>query len=83
MLGLDLNVYTIILIANIGLAFVIVFLERRNPISTLAWIMVLVFIPVLGFILYLFLGQDLRRAKVFSSLEQIHFEDLNKKYKPL
>lgn len=82
MLGLDLNVYTIILIANIGLAFVIVFLERRNPISTLAWIMVLVFIPVLGFILYLFLGQDLRRAKVFSSLEQIHFEDLNKKYKP-
>src|SRR5690554_4149809 len=83
MLGLDLNVYTIILIANIGLAFVIVFLERRNPISTLAWIMVLVFIPVLCFILYLIPCQDLRRAKVFSSLEQIHFEDLNKKYKPL
>jgi len=63
------DITIILLIANIILAFALVFMERRNPAVTWAWLLVLVFIPVVGLILYLFLGQDLRKKKVFSIKE--------------
>ncbi|MGO1468660.1 MAG: cardiolipin synthase [Tissierella sp.] len=50
---------------NIILAFLLVIFERKNPTSTWLWIMVLTFIPVLGFVLYLFIGQDLSRQRIF------------------
>ena len=60
------NLSTIIFFANIFLAFVIIFLSRKNPSTTWAWVLVLMFIPVLGFFLYLFLGQDIRRIRIFT-----------------
>ncbi|MGM0396074.1 MAG: cardiolipin synthase [Bacillota bacterium] len=50
---------------NILLALVLVFFERRNPTSTWLWLMVLLFLPGLGFVLYLFLGQDMSKKKTF------------------
>ncbi len=50
---------------NIVFGIVIVFFERRNPTSTWLWIMVLALLPGLGFIFYLFLGQDLSKKKIF------------------
>lgn len=81
--AITLNISTIILYANIILAFIIIFLERRNPTATWAWVLVLMFIPVLGFILYLFLGQDLRRKKVFSLKEGDDIEKLAIQYEQL
>ncbi|WP_422484411.1 cardiolipin synthase [Gudongella sp. DL1XJH-153] len=52
---------------NILLALVLVFFERRNPTSTWLWLMVLLFLPVIGFILYLFVGQDMSKKKMFMS----------------
>ncbi|MBQ7933214.1 MAG: cardiolipin synthase [Lachnospiraceae bacterium] len=43
----------------------IVFFERRNPKSVWAWLLLLYFIPVLGFILYLFLGWNMHNRKMF------------------
>lgn len=54
-----------LLIFNIVLAFTIVFLERKNPTSTWAWLLVLTFIPVVGFILYLIFGRKLSNTKLF------------------
>jgi len=58
------QVYLIVTILNILLAMAIIFLERRNISSTWAWIMVLFFIPVLGFVLYLILGQKFKKRKL-------------------
>ncbi|MFP4697180.1 MAG: cardiolipin synthase [Eubacteriales bacterium] len=58
-----------ILVVNILLAILIVFFERRNPTSVWSWILILIFFPIGGFILYLFLGQDLRRKKLFKVKE--------------
>lgn len=55
---------------NIGFAILLVFFERRNPTSTWLWLMVLTFLPGLGFILYLFLGQDLSKKKMFKVKEE-------------
>ena len=59
-----------ILWINILLAIVLVFFERRNPTTTWLWLMVLTFLPGIGFILYLFLGQDLSKQRLFKSKEE-------------
>ena len=43
----------------------IIFLERKDATSTWAWILVLFFLPLAGFILYLLLGRQLRRKHLF------------------
>src|SRR5690606_32906573 len=50
---------------NIILAITIIFLERRDASSTWAWILVLFFLPLIGFILYLLLGRQLRKKHLF------------------
>ncbi|WP_313430186.1 cardiolipin synthase [Siminovitchia terrae] len=55
----------IFLILNIALASFVIFLERRDASATWAWLLVLLFIPVVGFILYLIFGQNLSRKKIF------------------
>ena len=56
---------TSVLIINFILAFTIIFFERKNASSTWAWLMVLFFIPVLGFILYLIFGRKLSHRNIF------------------
>lgn len=58
-----------ILWINIIFAILLVFFERRNPTSTWLWIMVLTFLPGLGFVLYLFIGQDLSKKRLFKTKE--------------
>lgn len=50
-------------------ATIIVFYERRDPKSVWAWLLLLYFIPVVGFIFYLFLGQDMHKRKMFRTKE--------------
>src|SRR5690625_701447 len=54
-----------IMIANIALAFTVSLMERQNASSTWAWIMVLFFIPSLGFILYWLVGRRLSGKRIF------------------
>ncbi len=58
-------ILSIFLILNIVLAGFVVFLERRDAGATWAWLLVLFFVPVMGFALYLIFGQNLSRKKIF------------------
>ena len=51
-------------IVNLIVIFIVIFVERRSPSATLAWIMVLTFIPVIGIIFYLVFNQNLARSKI-------------------
>lgn len=55
-----------ILVTNIILGISIVFLERKSATSTWAWLMVLLFIPILGFFLYLIFGRPIYKRKIFT-----------------
>ena len=44
----------------------VLLLENRNPVKSISWVLVLLFIPFLGLILYLLLGQDYRKKKIIS-----------------
>ncbi|PTM53329.1 cardiolipin synthase [Desmospora activa] len=61
-----------VLVLNILLATAIIFLERRDVSSTWAWMLVLYFIPVLGFVLYLIFGRKISKQKIFTWDKQIH-----------
>ena len=63
--AIAVRIVELILILNVIFATLVVFFERRSPSATLTWLMVLFFMPLLGFILYIFLGQDLRKKKIF------------------
>lgn len=43
---------------------VIVILDNRNPVKTMAWILVLMFLPVVGLVFYFFFGRSHRREKM-------------------
>ncbi len=59
----------ILLFINVVLAGLVVFFERRNPASTWAWLLVLVFIPIFGFLSYLVFGKNGKREKMFYEKE--------------
>lgn len=42
-------------------AVLIVISANKNPVKTISWILVLIFLPILGLIFYIFFGQDIRR----------------------
>lgn len=52
---------------------IMLMLENRNPVKSISWIMVLVLFPVVGLILYVFFGQNLRKQKIISrkSIKQV------------
>lgn len=58
-------IFPLIMFINILFALTVIFLERRKPSSTWAWLLVLFFLPFAGFILYLLLGRQLRKKHLF------------------
>ncbi|WP_404829025.1 cardiolipin synthase [Solibacillus merdavium] len=57
--------FPIIMFLNIIFALTVIFLERKKPSSTWAWLLVLFFLPFVGFFLYLLLGRQLRKKHLF------------------
>ena len=53
------------LVWNMIFAIIIVFFQRRNPKSVWAWLLLLYFIPVAGFVFYLLIGQDMHKRRMF------------------
>ncbi|MDD3079610.1 MAG: cardiolipin synthase [Paludibacter sp.] len=44
----------------------VLLLENRNPAKSLSWVLVLLFLPILGLILYVIFGQNMRKQKLVS-----------------
>lgn len=64
-----LFIYSHLVIINLVLAVIIVFFQRKEPKSVWAWLLILYFIPVLGFIFYLLIGTDMHKQKMFRTKE--------------
>ena len=51
---------------TVVITIVIVVLDNRNPVKTLAWVLVLAFLPVVGLLFYFFFGRNTRKEKLIS-----------------
>lgn len=56
-------------VVNMLFSIIIVFFERRAPKSVWAWLLLLFFLPGVGFVFYLFLGEDMHKRKMFRDKE--------------
>ena len=54
---------TLYFAAIIGTIIVVV-LDNRNPVKTMAWILVLTFLPFVGLVFYFFFGRTTRRERI-------------------
>lgn len=55
---------------NLLLSVITVFREKRDIAATWAWLLVLILLPGIGFIFYLFIGKKLTREKIFDIKSQ-------------
>lgn len=86
------RIIEVLWLINIAFAIWTVFRTRRDIASTWAWLLVLSVLPVIGFILYLFVGRKLSSDDIFSIRTErqrfrervvAHQEDLLSKHKLL
>ena len=63
----------IVYVCVVLVTMVTVLMDNRQPAKTMAWVMVLIFIPVVGIVLYFFFGQNTRKEKYISqrSMDQL------------
>lgn len=68
----------LIFIINIMLVGALIFIERKDPSITWAWLLVINIFPVGGFFIYLLLGQNFTREKKFK--RKLISDEKKKKY---
>lgn len=61
-----------ILLLNTIIALITVFHRPRNIVTTWAWILVLMLLPVIGFLIYAFFGRGIAQEKIFNIGNQQH-----------
>ena len=61
--------YLIILANTIG-AVITVFREPREIAATWGWLIVLIMLPIIGFIIYFFFGRRIRKKRIFNMKSQ-------------
>lgn len=67
---MNYNLYAIFTALYLVLSILVivrVVLNNRDTVKTLAWIMVLLFLPFVGIVIYLFFGRDTRRNRIINS----------------
>lgn len=66
------QIMRIILLVNTILTLYVVFHRKRSVATTWAWLIILLILPVIGFILYGFLGRGLSQENLFAINQQNH-----------
>jgi cardiolipin synthase len=51
--------------------------QNRAPVKTLSWVLVILLVPVIGIIFYIFFGQNFRKQKIFSKKSILDMEHLS------
>ncbi|MCL2406137.1 MAG: cardiolipin synthase [Defluviitaleaceae bacterium] len=55
----------LVFVLNTGFMFIVIFAQRRNTAATWAWMVAIALLPLAGFVIYMIIGQDSRKQKVF------------------
>ena len=60
------TVFAVVAVASTVITILIILSENRNPVKSLAWVTVLLLLPVVGLILYLFFGRNIKNLRMIS-----------------
>jgi len=59
------NVLVVIYLVTVFSICLMIVFENRNPVKTLSWLLVIMFVPVVGVIIYFFFGKNYRKQKIY------------------
>lgn len=59
-------IYNILYFGVIIGMVILVILDNRNPVKTMAWVLILTFLPFVGLVFYFFFGRSTRRERIIS-----------------
>ena len=65
------RIITVLYFLVVAATILVVILEKRQPVKTMAWTLVLIALPVAGILLFYFFGQDIRKERRFQRREII------------
>jgi cardiolipin synthase len=65
-------------VVSILFVVLVTILENRNPVKTISWVLVLILLPVIGFIFFIFFGQNLRKEKIIARKGLRNHENLSR-----
>ena len=60
------TIVSCLFLLTVVVTIIVVVLDNRNPVKTLAWVLVLSFLPIVGLIFYFFFGRDVRKERIIS-----------------
>ena len=63
------RIITVLYFLVVAATILVVILEKRQPVKTMAWTLVLIALPVAGILLFYFFGQDIRKERRFQRRE--------------
>jgi cardiolipin synthase len=61
-----LDVLAILWVITVVSICLMIVTENGNPVKTLSWLLVILFIPVAGVIIYMFFGRNYRKEKIYT-----------------
>ena len=64
--GLLYNIVVVLYIVMVLAVIGVVLGENRNPVKSIAWVLVLVLLPVVGLVVYLIFGRSLKGMRIIS-----------------
>ncbi len=71
------NVLLVLYVLTVLTVIVVVLSENRNPVKSMAWVLVLVLLPVLGLVVYLIFGRSLKGMMLISRSDLRELRKLN------
>ena len=75
--SLVFNIMTVLYFLMVLAVIVVVLGENRNPVKSIAWVLVLVLLPVVGVVIYLIFGRSLKGMKLISRSDLRELRRLN------
>ena len=70
------HIMLVVYVLNTLIALGLIFFDDKSPTATMAWIMILFLMPIVGLVLYLILSQNIARQQIFRLAEDEE-KDLN------
>ncbi len=70
--------WKILILILVIVAVFILIMQRRDPVKTIAWIAVILLVPVAGLFLFFIFGRKYKRRKIFFNKEIVDFREIEK-----
>ena len=71
------NILMVLYALTVIAVIVVVLSENRNPVKSMAWVLVLVLLPIVGLVIYLIFGRSLKGMKLISGSDLRELRRMN------